>query len=224
MTENIIKDIRKRCRLAMNGIVSANMRKMGLNYKLNFGVSLSKLKEIAAYYEADAILANSLWKEDVRELKILATMLYPAELFNMNEADRWLKEVPNQEIREQLCINLLQKLDFAGEMVTEWVNSNLQEYRITGYWLLARLLISKKATGGNTGISSFPHLLDDVTFENTSLRNASLLALKQLGRTSDNEARNIMVRINDFEHSGNEIKKEVYNSLKFEFDYYFNQN
>lgn len=38
-------------RLFMNGVVSQSMREKGLDYKLNFGIELPRLKEIAARYE-----------------------------------------------------------------------------------------------------------------------------------------------------------------------------
>ena len=46
-----IKDIKGQFRLFMNGVASQSMREKGLDYKLNFGIELPRLKEIAARYE-----------------------------------------------------------------------------------------------------------------------------------------------------------------------------
>ena len=46
-----IKDIKGQFRLFMNGVASQSMREKGLDYKLNFGIDLPRLKEIAARYE-----------------------------------------------------------------------------------------------------------------------------------------------------------------------------
>ena len=52
----------------MNGIVSQNMRNLGANYKINFGLTLPLLKKIAEEIPADAQLANALWNDTaVRE-------------------------------------------------------------------------------------------------------------------------------------------------------------
>ena len=67
-----LRDIRKQLRLAMNGVISTSMRQKGMNYKLIFGVPIPEIKHIAAAHEPDAELARALWKEDVREMKILA--------------------------------------------------------------------------------------------------------------------------------------------------------
>ena len=76
-----LKDIKTQLRLSMNGAVSQSMREKGLVYKLNFGVELPRIKGIAAGYEKDHSLAQSLWKEDIRECKILAGLLQPGERF-----------------------------------------------------------------------------------------------------------------------------------------------
>ena len=75
-----LKEIKTQFRLSMNGVVSQSMREKGLNYKLNFGVELPRLKQIAAEIEKNHDLAQVLWKEEIRESKILAAMLQPIEI------------------------------------------------------------------------------------------------------------------------------------------------
>ena len=121
MMDELIRNIRTDLRLAMNGVVSSSMRDKGVDYKMNFGVDIPRLKGIAEKYETNAALAKELWKLDVRELKILSTMLYPVDEFTVENANEWVNEMPNQEIREHLCRNLLQELPFADELVQNWV-------------------------------------------------------------------------------------------------------
>ena len=73
------REIRKQLRLAMNGVISTSMREKGIVYKLNFGVPYPEIKEIARKHKPNGELAAALWKEDIREFKILATFLQPAE-------------------------------------------------------------------------------------------------------------------------------------------------
>ena len=70
-----LKDIKTQLRLSMNGAVSQSMREKGLLYKLNFGVELPRIKMIAEGYEKNHDLAQALWKENIRECKIMAAML-----------------------------------------------------------------------------------------------------------------------------------------------------
>ena len=216
--EEIIRDIRQRCRKAMNGIASTSMRQRGISYKVNFGLNIQQIKELSGRYKPDAELAEILWKEDTRELKILATFLYPADNFTEVVANKWVTEIPNQEIREQLSLNLLQILPFAGKLALEWSNSKDESIRTTGYWLLARLFLIKKADKQSASDCTF--IWDDVISDNMFLRNAASLALKHIGRQSKSEADIILDKLSIYKDDNNLIKQEAYNSLLFEFEYY----
>ena len=82
-----VKEIKQSFRLMMDGAVAKSMRDKGVDYKLNWGATLPRLQEKAEELKAgfkiqDAgfsqyDLAIALWKEPVRECKILATMLMP---------------------------------------------------------------------------------------------------------------------------------------------------
>lgn len=101
-----LKEIKTQLRLSMNGAVSQSMREKGLVYKLNFGVELPRIKSIAAAYEKDHVLAQALWKEDIRECKILAGLLQPVDSFLPEIADIWVENIRNIEIAELTCMNL----------------------------------------------------------------------------------------------------------------------
>lgn len=220
--QEIIQDIRRKCRLAMNGIASTSMRQRGLSYKINFGLQISQIKELASNYNPDTELASLLWKEDTRELKILATLLYPIAVFTREDANKWVSEVSNQEIREQVSLNLFQNLPFAKELAEEWGQSEDQSIRATGYWLLVRLFLTKKITT-EFGLETFPLIWDDVISEDTFLRNSASIALKHIGRQSQATAKNILLKLEIYKDSEDLIKQEAYNSLAFEFEFYFEE-
>ena len=101
-----LKEIKTQLRLSMNGAVSQSMREKGLVYKLNFGVELPRIKAIAEGYEKDHSLAQALWKEDIRECKILAGLLQPVDSFFPEIADIWVENIQNIEIAELTSMNL----------------------------------------------------------------------------------------------------------------------
>ena len=74
-THETLRAIKARFRLFMNGPVSQSMREKGLDYKLNFGIEYPRIREIAADFPKDHKLAQALWKENIRECKILAALL-----------------------------------------------------------------------------------------------------------------------------------------------------
>ena len=95
----------------MNGVTSQSMREKGLGYKINWGVNLPVLKGIAAEYGKDYDLAVELWKEDIRECKILATMIMPYDKMSEDLVELWIDQMPNQEMAEMTSFNLFQHIN-----------------------------------------------------------------------------------------------------------------
>lgn len=218
MMDEIIRDIRTDLRLAMNGVVSSSMRDKGMDYKMNFGVDVPRIKGIAQKYEASAALAEQIWKLDVREMKILATMLYPVDQFTESKADEWVDEIVNQEIREHLCFNLLQNLPYSNVLVEKWSADSDESIRLTGYWLLVRLMLIKSDVLQNINSGKIiEKALLDVHSDNGLLSKAALNVLKQIIRRDEKLSEEIMTEIADFSTSENIMLKEIYDNLQFEF-------
>ncbi len=123
----------------MNGVTSSLMREKGVDYKLNFGVSIPRLRVMAALYSPDAPLAEDLWSEDVRELKILATLIYPPEKFT--KADDWVKDIANLELAEQAAMNLFSRMPDARRFASRWIAGKTLYINISGFLLYTRLLM-----------------------------------------------------------------------------------
>ena len=217
MMDGIIRNIRRDLRLAMNGVVSSSMRNKGVDYKLNFGVDIPRIKGIAERYESSAALAKELWKLDVRELKILSTMLYPVDEFKEKDAIIWANEIANQEIRENLCRNLLQELPYADELVQKWTVDSSESLRLTGYWLYTRLmLIEADVLKRINTLPIVEKALVDVHSDDSLMSTAALNVLKQIIRRDLEGADNIMEQIAKFSTSNNPKEKEIFDDLQFE--------
>lgn len=95
---------------------------------------------MAEEYGKDYDLAIELWKEDIRECKILATLIMPADKMLPEITDLWMEQVQSQEMAEMLAFNLLQHVDYAPVIAYQWIASDKPLYEIAGFQLLARLL------------------------------------------------------------------------------------
>ncbi len=142
MTENIqetIREIKKDFRLSMNGVVSTLQRRQGLQYKINFGIEIPRLKSIAGKYPQDKMLAKALWKEDIRECKILATYLLPEEEYS-SVAEEWIAETRYTEIADRLAMQVLSKLPDACGKAFRWASQNEDMTAYCGFMTLSHLL------------------------------------------------------------------------------------
>ena len=148
---DVIKEIKQSFRLMMDGAVAQSMRDKGLNYHLNWGATLPRLKAKAEELKANSQepkansqydLAIALWKENVRECKILATMLMPPEKMLPEVCDIWMEQIPSQEIAEQAAFNLWQYLPYAPEKAYQWIASDKEYYQLCGFHVLSRLFMN----------------------------------------------------------------------------------
>ena len=137
-----LKQIKQSFRQMMDGAVAKSMRDKGLEYKLNWGATLPRLKEQAAEIGKNYELAIALWKEDVRECKILATMVMPAEKMLPEVCDIWMEQVPSQEMAEQVAFNLWQYLPYAPEKAFQWIASDKEYDQLCGFHVLTRLFMN----------------------------------------------------------------------------------
>jgi 3-methyladenine DNA glycosylase AlkD len=202
----------------MNGIAATSMREKGVHYRMNFGVDLMRIREIALRYVPDVMLAETLWKEDVRELKILATLLYPVDRFTSDAADRWVVSITNQEIREQACRNLFQQISFAGELVNLWIVNEIEEIRATGYWLFARLCITRAPSLEMVESELIlERAVSDLKSESMLLRQAALNVLKYHGRLSERNREDVLQKVACFNDSTDPYEQEILDQLHFEF-------
>ena len=209
-----IKEIRRKIRLSMNGIVSEQMIQGGIIYKKNFGVSIPRIKEIALTYTPDHNLAQRLWDLKIRETMIMATLLEPIDKFSMESAAKWVKDINQIEIAEQTTMNLFCKLPYADKIASEWVQSNQIWMQISGFILAARIVISLNADEISIIIEKGISLS---TSDNFHLYKAIALCFARLCRKNKEVASSILKEIEEFSNSSlisqqfilKEVKQEI---------------
>ena len=135
-----VRQIKAQLRLFMNGVLSQSLREKGLQYRLIFGVELPRLREIAANYEPNHELAQALWKEDIRECKILAAYLQPTDTFDSELADFWMESIHNSELADYVCMALFRRLPYASQKAFQWMASENRIEVYTGFRLMTHLI------------------------------------------------------------------------------------
>ncbi len=95
-----------------------------------------RLKEVAALYAPSVELAVTLWEEDIRESKMLATRLFPVEEMSREMAEQWCEDIRYTEIADQACMNLFAKLPFADRLVKDWMTCSWETHPMKLYCAL----------------------------------------------------------------------------------------
>lgn len=131
----------------MNGVASTDMREAGIEYKLNFGVGIPLLKEIASETGKSSELAAALWKEDIRECRILAALVYPEDQFLPDMADLWMEQIRYPDLAEVCSMYLFSRMNNASEAAFRWIASDNAITRYCGFLTLAHLLRGEREMG-----------------------------------------------------------------------------
>lgn len=183
-TNEQVKEIKQSFRQMMDGSIAQSMRDKGVNYHLNWGATLPRLKEKATEIGPNYDLAIALWKENVRECKILATMIMPPNKVLPEVIDIWVEQIDAIEIAEQASYNLFQHLPFAAEKAYQWLAAPDDLTQLCGYHVLSRLFLNKQEPN-ERGINEFvDQALVALQSSNLSLRKAamqSVLRFSELG-------------------------------------------
>ena len=211
-----LKDIKTQLRLSMNGAVSQSMREKGLIYKLNFGVELPRIKTIAAQYEKSHELAQALWKEEIRECKILAGLLQPVESFYPEIADIWVEEIRNIEIAELTCMNLFQHLPYAPAKSFHWIADEREYVQTCGFLTIARLLAKKGDMEERASGELLDQALCAIHSESYHVRKAAMLVISKYMQHSEAHAFQICRLVEGWKHSTLEAEQLLYNLVKEE--------
>ena len=204
-----IKEIKQSFRQMMDGAVAQSMRDKGLNYHLNWGATLPRLREMAEELKSDIKhqtshfneydLAIALWKENVRECKILATLLMPADKIIPEVCDIWMEQVPSQEIAEQVAFNLWQHLPYAPEKAYQWIASEKEYEQLCGFHVLSRLFMNGQEPN-ERGINEFiDQALAALQGPFMSVRKAamqSMIRFSELGLVYERLAKSALKSVN----------------------------
>ncbi len=131
-----VKKLIRSFRKNMDGEVSEQMEKRGVNYKLNFGVSLVTLREKAKTLPENIEFADRLWHRQIRETMILATLTAPKDQMTGEMAIEWSELIDNCELVEQSALNLFSKIPSAPDLVEKWITDQNPYLRSLAYYTL----------------------------------------------------------------------------------------
>ena len=195
----MMKEIKQSFRQMMDGAVAKSMRDKGVDYRLNWGATLPRLRAKADELGPNYDLAIALFKENVRECKILATMVMPPHEVLPEVIDIWMEQITTQEVAEQAAFNLFQYLPYAPEKAYTWMASEKPLYQLCGFHILSRLFMNKQEPN-ERGINEFiDQAIVALQGDSLMVRKAAMSAVQrfaELGLVYERIAKSALKRAN----------------------------
>lgn len=203
----------------MNGMVSQSMREKGMEYKLNFGIEYPRIKEIAAGYEPDHELAQALWKENIRECKILAGLLQPADTYYPEIADIWIEGMDYPELAEYTVMNLFQRLPYASEVVFRWMADEREMFQLCGFLLMARLLMKGERLNERAEAEFLDQACTAVEGDCGPVQKAASVALRKYAHQSRENKRTVSKQLGIWAKSEKPAVRALAEEIKADLEF-----
>lgn len=161
---NAMQKVKRRFFAMRNGDLAQQMTERGANYRINFGLNLPQINEIAKDFlpggkEWDNLNPNFDLADFARRLRdnsttresmLIAPMLFPIDQLSEKEGLEWALSVPTPEIADILCMKLLRNHPeadkLAGELLSYNDSSDVSLPKYVGLRLLLNLIQIGKIT------------------------------------------------------------------------------
>ncbi len=137
-----VQYVKKLLRASMNGPLAQSLREKGLNYRLIFGVEWPRLISIAQELGENHQLAQDLWKEDIRECRLLAGLVQPTATFYPDIADIWVETMHYPEEAQYTVMSLFSRLPYASDKAFEWIADARPMFQLCGFLTMSRLFMA----------------------------------------------------------------------------------
>ena len=183
--EEQFQKILKIIRVQANGEIAESVQKASENL-LTYGCNDPVIKNIANKFSANHELAKKLWKENIREAKLIAILLEEPDKVTEEQADEWMSQTTNIHIINSLCLHLFSKLFFAFDKCKEWKNNSSEFVESAAYILLSRLAMKNNGISDNEFIELFPDLEKALFSQCSNVLKSVSQALRRMARRNKN--------------------------------------
>ncbi len=213
----IVLEIVSKIRQLRNGDTADSMTRMGIIYPINYGVSIPNLKEIAAEYVGNHDLALTLFEQDIRECKILASLIDDPAKVTGEQIDQWSASFTNIEIVEQVCSNFFWRVEYSLSRSIEWCLGNDSLLIKAGLIIVMRCATDKSIKDGI--FEPYFEIIENLPEGNEfDYGNYAVGALRQIAKRSDSLKEKARQTSQNLSNSECDVKAWIGNQLIFELE------
>jgi 3-methyladenine DNA glycosylase AlkD len=190
------------------------------------GIPIPELRKLAKEIKKEEsenvrhLLALVLWKQNIHEAKILATMVDEADLVTEKQMQSWVNDFYSWDICDQCCSNLFDKTEFCEKKIFEWVKSEKEFVRRAGFVLMATSAVHDKEARDETFLAYLPIIERYSTDDRNFVKKAVNWALRQIGKRNEKlrtEALKLAKKLKESEdHSARWVGSDAIRELESE--------
>jgi 3-methyladenine DNA glycosylase AlkD len=164
----------------------AGMARFGINPRNTLGISVVTLRKLARDIQKDHEVAAALWKSEIHEARILASLVEIPASVTPAQMDAWAADFDSWDICDQCCSNLFVRTPYAHQKAIEWCRDEREFVRRAGFSTIAALAFKDKRAADR----DFEPFLECIRSAAEDPRNfvkkAVNWALRQIGKRNIN--------------------------------------
>lgn len=158
------------------------MARFGISAGKAYGVPAPRLWNLAREFRPNHTLALALWKSEVHDARILASLIDEPGLVSAGQMDRWAKDFDNWAVCDSCCFHLFDRTPFAFRKAGEWSRQKGEFVRRAGFALMASLAVHDKQAPDGQFLRFFPLIKNAARDERNFVKKAVNWALRQIGK------------------------------------------
>ena len=158
------------------------MARFGMSAQGRLGVSVPEMRRIARLAGKDHRLALALWKTEIAEARIVASMVAEPDKVTARQMETWVVGIDSWDICDQVCGNLWDKTPLAWGKLRAWSRREEEFVRRAGFALIAYLAWHDKQAADARFVAVLALIRRGAVDERNFVKKAVSWALRNIGK------------------------------------------
>lgn len=158
------------------------MARFGINPDRALGVRIPDLRRLAKEVGTDHRLALALWRSEVHEARIIASMIDDPTKVTEGQMESWVADFDSWDLCDQCCGNLFDRTSLAYRKAVEWSGRDGEFVKRAGFALIAWAAVHDKEADDRVFLELLPLIEQEAEDDRNFVKKAVNWSLRQIGK------------------------------------------
>ena len=158
------------------------MARFGINPDRALGVRIPDLRRLAKEIGTDHRLALGLWRTEIHEARIMASMIDDPAKVTERQMESWVGDFDSWDLCDQCCGNLFDRSPSAYSKAMEWSGRDEEFVKRAAFALMAWSAVHDKGAEDRVFLEFLPVIEREADDDRNFVKKAVNWSLRQMGK------------------------------------------